>query len=260
MHIINQCELLINELWDKEVKGIGIASSGVIDSENGIILSSGSIPNWSNIEIKKIFENKFNVPVSIDNDVNVSALGEYTFGAGKKYSSIILFTVSTGIGFASIINGKIHKGVNSLAGQIAHIYINDGLQTINDIMSGKGIATKASKLLQRDISTNDVFVLSNEGNAICSKIIMEAEQLASTIIAVLYNTIDPNILLFSGSVALKQKEFISRIHKRTNEYLRKYSQQRFGNVKFDIASLGDDTGILGGVSLIKTDINEKKFT
>ena len=85
--ILKRCELLVKEIIsnsNKPFSGIGIASAGIVDSKKGMIISSGSIPGWSNISIKKIFEKKFLIPVRIDNDVNVAALGEYFFETKKR--------------------------------------------------------------------------------------------------------------------------------------------------------------------------------
>lgn len=255
MNIINQCMQLVKEIGLEDVVGIGIGSSGVIDNENGIILSSGSIPNWSNINIKNIFEKEFNVPLFIDNDVNAAALGEYCFGAGKQYSSIVLLTISTGIGFSTVIDGKLLRGNSRLAGQIAHLplFTLDG--TVNSFLSGRGIENRCQKMLKIKLSTQDVFKRSKEGNKICKSIINDAEDAASDIIAWIANSIDPEALILSGSIALNQIDFVQNITSKVNRKLNKYSKHRKNGIIIKNAKLGSDVGILGGIAIFDSNFS-----
>ena len=72
-----------------------------------IVVSSGSITGWQNIRIKDRFEEEFRIPVRVDNDVNVAALGEHLFGAGKGVICSVFMVISTGVGFSIIKDGKI---------------------------------------------------------------------------------------------------------------------------------------------------------
>ncbi len=135
---------------------IGISCGGPLDSKNGIIMSPPNLPGWDNIEIVKLLEEKFNVPVSIQNDANACALAEWKYGAGKGTENMIFLTFGTGMGAGLILNGRLYSGTNDMAGEIGHIRMADygpvgygKAGSFEGFCSGGGIA-ETGKMLARE--------------------------------------------------------------------------------------------------------------
>lgn len=123
-------EIVLNKVLDffndKNIQALGIGSFGPIDL-NPASETYGFIKNspkflWKNFNLLGFFKNNFNIPISIDTDVNVAALGEKTWGAAQGLSNCVYLTVGTGIGGGIISNGKILHGINH--SEMGHIYIN----------------------------------------------------------------------------------------------------------------------------------------
>ncbi|MFA6027387.1 MAG: ROK family protein [Patescibacteria group bacterium] len=111
---------------DAKISSIGLSIAGQIDAKSGIIVRSPNFPkNFKNIKIKKILQDKFKVPVYLDNDANCFALGEAVYGAGKKYKNLVGITLGTGVGGGIIIDKKIYHGKNNLAGEFGHMLIQN---------------------------------------------------------------------------------------------------------------------------------------
>ena len=93
----------------------------------GRVILSHHIPGWDNTPLRDQLQHEFDAPVSIDNDANVAALGEYTFGAGQGCASMLYVTVSTGVGGGFVIDGKIYRGADSMAGGLGAdwYYVDD---------------------------------------------------------------------------------------------------------------------------------------
>ena len=253
--IVNQCRSLIRRMLSSsevEPRGIGIGSSGVVDHKQGIILSSGSIPGWHDIRIKDLFEEEFRIPVAIDNDVYVSALGEHFFGAGRGVDTSVFLVISTGVGFGVIKNGKVWRGSHNLAGQIAHLQMFGRGKTVNEMFSGRGISQRGSKLLGRYVSTDDVFELALTGNDKAEKVIKEAMESAALTLAWIQNTIDPDIFIIGGGVALNEKNFINKIHSRAEQILVRY-KTKLEKLNVAFPKLGIDAGLIGTVALFPKD-------
>ena len=122
LRIINLIEDLIISSGKtlEDIRAVGIGSPGPLDPKRGIIITTPNLP-FENFDIITPIKEKFNVPVFLDNDANVAAIGEYTLGAGKNTKNMVYITVSTGIGGGAIINGKIYRGNTFNALEIGHM-------------------------------------------------------------------------------------------------------------------------------------------
>jgi N-acetylglucosamine repressor len=128
--VVRQTGQLINSLlrpMAQKVIGIGVAATGLVDGEAGIINNSPNL-GWKNIKIKAILEKEIGKPVAVDNNVRLMALGENTFFNGwDKASRLILIHVGYGIGCGIILNGQLYYGNSFGAGELGHtIVLPDG--------------------------------------------------------------------------------------------------------------------------------------
>ncbi|WP_321426089.1 ROK family protein [uncultured Bacteroides sp.] len=112
---------MIEEEAQQQFEGIGIGVPSVVDTEHGIVYNVSNIPSWKEVYLKDILQQKFNVPVFVNNDSNCFALGEKLFGECISYSNIIGITLGTGVGAGVIIDGKLYNGVNTGAGEIGSL-------------------------------------------------------------------------------------------------------------------------------------------
>ena len=250
--ILGQCRELVRQILNSsniKPEGIGIGTSGVVEPEKGIIVSSGSISGWRNIRIKERFEDEFKIPVAVDNDVHVAALGEHLFGAGRGTNTSVFMVISTGVGFSIVKNGRIWRGSHNLAGQIAHLPLFDRKKTVNDVFSGKGISDRVSEHLGQFTSTESVFELASEGNVEAKHVIKEAIEGAASTVAWIQNTIDPDIFILGGGVAIGEKEFLEKVRLRAEGFLVKYRVQLPEGINIMPAQLGANAGLVGCVGL-----------
>ncbi len=109
---------LIKPLTQYSVSSIGIGVPSVVDVERGIVYNVTNIPSWEKVELKDILEEEFNLPVSVNNDVNCFTLGEHLFGVAKNYNSVVGMTIGTGLGSGIIIDNQLYTGNNCGAGEI----------------------------------------------------------------------------------------------------------------------------------------------
>jgi len=116
---------LIDELLPtQKPAAIGVSFGGPVDAKTGTVRLSHHVPGWENTPLKEILETEFQVPVSVDNDANVAALGEHRFGAGIGYESLLYITVSTGVGGGWILNQQPWRGAEGMAGEIGHTVVD----------------------------------------------------------------------------------------------------------------------------------------
>lgn len=118
--------LSTHRIKTRDVLGVGVGVPGAIDPKTQVIQKSPNLPSWEGISLRKILNQKLNLPVSVENDANAAALGEYYFGSGKGINNFIYITVSTGIGSGIVANGQLLRGEKGTAGEVGHMTLVRG--------------------------------------------------------------------------------------------------------------------------------------
>jgi glucokinase len=114
-----------------ELAAIGVSFGGPVDWKSGRVILSHHVPGWEDTPLVAMLHERYRVPAIMDNDANVAALGEWRFGAGQGCESLLYITVSTGIGGGWVLGGKIHRGADSMAGEIGHLAVDpDGPECV----------------------------------------------------------------------------------------------------------------------------------
>ncbi|HEX9934296.1 MAG TPA: ROK family protein, partial [bacterium] len=131
-HTLNQMASLIRALIvevkkPKAVAGVGIGLAGQVDHKGGVFIEGPNVPNWKNIRVAREIEKIVHLPVLLDNDAHVAALGEYAYGAGRGVSNMLMVTLGTGVGGGLILDSRLCRGKNNTAGEFGHTTIqHDG--------------------------------------------------------------------------------------------------------------------------------------
>ncbi len=131
--VVDRIGDLIQEILDSDemkgrrndLQGIGLGSPGLVDQKNGRITRPVNIPDWDFwINVREIFQDRFGLYTWMDNDANVSALGEAMFGAGKDKDVVLVLTLGTGVGGGIVVHNKVFHGGSGFAGELGHIMVN----------------------------------------------------------------------------------------------------------------------------------------
>jgi len=228
---------LIDPLFDENIKAIGIGVPSVVDIENGIVYDVQNIPAWKEVHLKKLLEDRYHVPVSVNNDANCFALGEKYFGKGKNTHSMIGLTIGTGLGAGIIINDKLYAGVNCGAGEFGNVDYLD--QYYEYYASGQ--------FFENCYQTNGevVYKKALEGDPLSIMILEElGTHLGNAIKMILY-TYCPQLIILGGSISKSYSFFEKRMWERIHTYVYSNTLDQF---HLEISEL-ENSGILGAASL-----------
>ena len=226
--IIRQIESLDTSICGglQGVSGIGIGVPGPVDTVKGTMIMATNLPGFENYPICDKLADRFNLPTFIDNDANVAGLAEALLGAGKDYPTCYYVTISTGIGGAFIVDGKLVSGGRGHAGEIGNIIVkNNGYKfgglnpgAAEGETSGTAITRKGKELLGEDRVNHagDVFRLADEGDMKAKGIVDECISELATMLADIAHTVDPHCFVLGGGVMKSKKYFYDQLVEQFN--------------------------------------------
>ncbi|MFA5088138.1 MAG: ROK family protein [Candidatus Omnitrophota bacterium] len=256
--IIEATEGLIanNHLRRKHIKGIGIGLPGLIDPYLGVVNFLPNIPKWKNVPLKKILEKRLKIPVYLENDVNLIALGEWKFGAGRGVKNMICMTLGTGVGSGLILNNSLYRGEGYVAGELGHVPLNEkgpacscgGFACFERYVGNGPLLRKASRIFhKKTITFQEIKKLAAGGDRRALKFWEEtAIQIGNGLIGAV-NLLNPTLIVIGGGVSNNYRYF----HKKVTGVIRERAMRiQAKMVRLARAQLGDDAGIIGAQVLI----------
>ncbi len=261
--------LIKSRLGLKDLLGVGIGVPGVVEFEKGLIYNLTNVPGWKNVPLKKILESKLKIPVLVDNDVNLMALGECRFGAGKDARDLICITLGTGVGAGLIIDGRLYRGASSAAGEVGHMPLKEkGFKCgcgsngcLERYVGNRSVVEEIKKLIRSGRPTLIKDLVKKDLSLITPEIVSKAAQKGDRLAIDLWRTIGTRIgITLSGVVNLlnPEKVIIGGGMANAGEVLFKSIRQTVDERALPIASaavkivkakLGKDAGIIGAAAL-----------
>jgi glucokinase len=234
-----------NYIESVDIKGIGLGVTGPLDVKNGRILKCPSLPTMDFFPLKTVIEEKFQIPVFMNNDANAMMLGESFWGAGKDFNSVLGITLGTGLGCAIIQNNKIWMGATETAGEIWISPFQNG--TIEDIVSGKGISQIYENKCSKKYSAKDISSFAYKGDELAKLAWNEFGKALAFAISWSVNLIDPEIVIIGGSIANAMDLFIDTLREDLFKNICPVPAEK---LKIAKAELGDNAGFMGAAALV----------
>jgi len=228
---------LTDNLMNHDVKAIGIGVPGLVDTDRGIVYDVVNIPSWKQVPLKQVMQDRYHLPVYINNDANCFVLGEFYFGKGRGCDSLIGLTVGTGLGSGIIINKKLYAGKNGGAGEFGMIDYLD-----------KYYEYYASGQFFKNVYQTDgeiVFIKAKEGDDKAIKMYEEmGRHLGNAIRTILY-ALDIDLIILGGSVRHAFPYFSNALWQSLQSFVFKNALK---NLRIEISAL-ENSGILGAAAL-----------
>ncbi|WP_214110862.1 ROK family protein [Acrocarpospora catenulata] len=255
---------LLMDTWEKllngraPVVGIGLGVPATVEFAAGRTESARVMASWTGIEIPPLIAARFPVPVLVDNDVNVIAMGEHRAAYAAELGDLLFVKVSTRIGAGVISGGGILRGALGAAGEIGHIPVRDGggvlcrcgnLDCLDSVASGTAIL-RTLRDRGRDVHTlADVTALVRAGDPETMAVVRQAGRWLGEVISGAVNLLNPAIVVLGGDVAEMFQPLVSGV--REIVYQRS-TQLATRSLRVERSRLGPTAG-LTGCALLVTD-------
>lgn len=276
--LITAAEKLLKSegLNTKEVAGIGIAAPGALDAHSGVCLYAPHHPKWKNVALKRILEERFNIPCFVDHVSNCSALGEMWFGGGRGIKNFLCVLLGTGISTGIIINGEVYRGVNCASGEFGHTCVVPHGQEcacgrkgcLESYVSGPALANMAREIAcnsehsifnslvrgkLENIRAETVFQAADSGDTDAISIFEKMGFYLGIGISNLINLFNPERIILSGQVTQASRFFIPFLEHTIKEHAWHISQK-----SIEISNL-ENGAVLGAAGVVLQEIYNNKL-
>jgi predicted NBD/HSP70 family sugar kinase/biotin operon repressor len=251
------CEVIAEAGVDRDrVVAVGMGLPGPVDSVTGVVGSSVILPGWAGLTPADELERRVGLHVEVDNDANLGALAEVSFGAARGASDVIYLKVASGIGAGIVLGGTLQRGVIGLAGELGHVLADPEGRVcrcgnrgcLETVAAGPALLDLMRASHHGELTARDLLALAAEGDVGARRVLADAGRAIGRAIAVLVNCLNPGRVVLGGELATEP------LLEGVRETLRRFALPgAVDAVRVELGSLGDRAGVLGALSLVISD-------
>lgn len=256
------------------IKGIGMAHSGVVDSESGMILSfprPGQMAQWRNVPLRSMLEDAFSLPATIDDSTRTMAIAEKIGGVARGLTDFLYISISMGIGATIFLDGKLYRGLSGLAGEFGHMTANRNgplcscgnygcLETVASCTAimeavrsalAKGVDSRIPELANGDldhVSIELIVQAAKENDGLAFRILHDAVAHIGIALADVVNLLNPRVVVFGGPLFRHAAPILLDPLQRI---IKQHALEKSANeVQLQVSSLDSHAGAVGATRLI----------
>jgi glucokinase-like ROK family protein len=255
--------------------GLGLATPGTVDLNEGVLIFAPNL-HWHNVPLRKLFSERTNLRVFIENDANAAAVGEHLFGLARQSTDFIFVFAGVGIGGGFFLNGALYRGKNGYAGEIGHSPImaeplqspchcgNRGcwetyanqysiMQRVRDRLEVKrsSIIPDLMAELNAPLSIPLIKQAADEGDAEAIGSFEEAGTALGQGLATIINFLNPEKIIMGGPLSVAAPYILPSV----TDAVKRHSLPEIGQkVSVELSQFGPDASLIGAVSIVVDDI------
>jgi glucokinase-like ROK family protein len=253
--------------------GIGIGVPGPVEFDSGRPVAPPIMPGWDRYAVRERFA-EHNVPVWVDNDVNVMALGERRAGIARGHDNVVFVKIGTGIGAGIVVNGSLHRGAQGCAGDVGHMQVTDDPAVVCrcgnigclEALAGGGALGRDAEAAARDgrspflaavldekgsLEAADVARGASHGDPTCVELLTNAGRLVGHMLASVVNFFNPSLVVIGGGVASAGDQLLATI--RETVYRRSLPLAT-RELVVKRSALGDRAGVVGAAAIVTDEL------
>jgi predicted NBD/HSP70 family sugar kinase len=259
-HSLDAAAALVEEVLDEagmergRVIGAGVGLPGPIDARTGAVGSSVILADWVGLKPAEELARRLDVPVTVDNDANLGALGEVSLGAARGLGDVIYVKVASGIG-AGLVLGRLYHGSVGLAGELGHVHVRDqgtvcrcGSRGCLETVAATGAVLAALRPAHRDdLNVHEAVALVRAGDLGAQRVFTDAGRAIGRALGDHCNLLNPAAVVVGGDLSAAGRPLLDGIR----ESVDRYAQPAIAASVAIIASrLGDRAQVLGALATI----------
>jgi predicted NBD/HSP70 family sugar kinase len=236
------------------VVGAGVALSGPV-SRDGTVGSTVILPGWEGLNAVDELTRRLDLQVAVDNDANLGALAEVSFGAGRGMSDVIYVMVSSGVGAGIVIDGRLHRGVTGLAGELGHVRVraegavcrcgNRGC--LETVASTDAVLSLLRPTHGSELGIRGLVDLLHAGDAAALRVVNDAGREIGRVIAGLCNVLSPSGVIVGGDLGVIAEQLLTGIGEALDRHALPTVRAA---IELRAGVLGERAEVLGALALV----------
>jgi glucokinase len=202
---------------------IGIGAPGMTDVQRGVVIEAANLRGWTNVPLKEMVEREFGVPATVDNDVNMAALGEYWMGCARREQNFVFIALGRGVGAGIVIDGRLHRGSQWYAGEISHLLLDYrkweqdfGSQGyLEHRLGAKAVANRWRRASggEPDAEIAALFAAAGHGHPAAAALVNDFATMLGVAVANIVTTLDPALVVFGGGIGQAGEALLEPVRK-----------------------------------------------
>jgi predicted NBD/HSP70 family sugar kinase len=237
------------------VIGVGMALAAPVDRESGIVLTEGILPNWGGVQPAVEMQARLGLPVQLENDANLGALGEHVFGAGQGVHDMIYVRLSAGLGVGLILGGVPYHGRTGIAGELGHVRADPGgvicrcgnRGCLETVAAPRVIAGLLERARHEPVSVPQLLELVRAGDRGARRAVADAGAVIGEAVAAVVNLLNPELMVFGGVLAAAGDTLLDAIRAAID---RSTVAPAARAVRVCAGTLGERAEVLGAAALL----------
>jgi glucokinase-like ROK family protein len=261
---------------DRPIFGIGLGVPGLVDVSTGTLLFAPNL-GWSDVSLRELLEREFNVPVFVDNEANMAALGETYFGAGQDRDYVLYINIGVGLGGGIVLNGQLLLGAAGFAGEVGHMTMDPNghpcncgnrgcwetlvsqraiFRYIEDaILSGQPSSlAKATGGNFDKLTVSMIVEAAKQGDSVALQALQKTGYWLGIGLANLINALNPDRVVVGGTLSLGHEFLLPIVNEIVAERALRWSRE---TTEIVIAAHGADACVMGGIATVYRKILSK---
>lgn len=244
-----------------KVIGVGLGVPGPIDIGTGVLGSTAILPGWAGTNPRDELASRLGVPVYVDNDANLGALGEQVWGAGQGAADLAYIKVASGVGAGLVINGQIYRGPGGTAGEIGHITLDESGPVcrcgnrgcLETFTAARYVLPLLYPSHGTELTMARVVRLAGEGDPGCRRVIADIGRHIGSGVASLCNLLNPSRVVLGGDLADAGDLVLDPVRDSVARYAIPSAGRQLKAVP---GELGSRAEVLGALALVLSEMGE----
>jgi len=240
---------------EARVIGAGMCLPGPVHRPTGVVGSTAILPGWVGVAAAEEMRRRLELPILVDNDANLAALAEAAFGAGRDAKDLVYLMISSGIGAGLVLNGRLYRGAEGLAGELGHVLVDAdgpvcrcGNRGCLETVAGTDALAELLRRSHGDgLDGRAIVRLAREGDLGCRRVIADAGRAIGKAAATLVNVLNPELLIVGGDLSDAGELLLDGVRESLERSALPTAVQAADVVA---GSLGDRAEVLGAIALV----------